>query len=464
MTQYIIHRDNELTHYGVPGTKWGIRRYQNKDGSYKPGAEGRYYTPVGKIARNTLQAKAKKVEKERSTAERFKSLISSNKSNNTSSGGGSTSDKKNEKPIDKTVLGKDINVKDASEKLDTSKDSTKKSSSKKSSSSSSETNSFKISQLTDKIENLFDMDDMTDEDWEKMELSNSDIDEIDNLITQYRAWRSGNKSNTKKLKKIDEFVERYTAWKSFHAKHMESRELYIMHWGVPGMKWGIRRYQNKDGSYKPGAEGRYAPDKSSRSSEKTKSEDYVRSRSKSTEEMSDDELRNAVNRLNNERQYKMYKKELDKDEETKSESKSETDNKQLSKKERKRLEKEADKEAEKKRKEEKKEFDKLLKKGPSNLTNEELQKVIDRLNKEKNLKQLREEQRSPTEKALRKTVDSIAEVWRDVLISEIKNSASRRANKAANDLQNELDSINVDKMKIQNGFDQIKRARERLKK
>lgn len=464
MTQYIIHRDNELTHYGVPGTKWGIRRYQNKDGSYKPGAEGRYYTPVGKIARDTLQAKAKKVEKARSTAERFKSLISSNKSNNTSSGGGSTSDKKNEKPIDKTVLGKDINVKDASEKLDTSKDSTKKSSSKKSSSSSSETSSFKISQLTDKIENLFDMDDMTDEDWEKMELSESDISEIDNLITQYRAWRSGNKSNTKKLKKIDEFVERYTAWKSSHAKHMEPRELYVMHWGVPGMKWGIRRYQNKDGSYKPGAEGRYAPDKSSRSSEKTKSEDYVRSRSKSTEEMSDDELRNAVNRLNNERQYKMYKKELDKDEETKSESKSETDNKQLSRKERKRLEKEADKEAEKKRKEEKKEFDKLLKKDTSKLTTEELQKVIDRLNKEKTVRQLKEEQRSPTEKALRKTVDSIAEVWRDALVSEIKNSASRRANKAANDLQNEFDSIKVDKMKIQNGLDQIKRARERLKK
>lgn len=33
MFDYIIGKDGELYHYGVKGQKWGVRRYQNKDGS-----------------------------------------------------------------------------------------------------------------------------------------------------------------------------------------------------------------------------------------------------------------------------------------------------------------------------------------------------------------------------------------------------------------------------------------------
>lgn len=38
----IMYTESYLAHHGVKGQKWGTRRYQNEDGSYKPGAEGRY--------------------------------------------------------------------------------------------------------------------------------------------------------------------------------------------------------------------------------------------------------------------------------------------------------------------------------------------------------------------------------------------------------------------------------------
>lgn len=43
MDRKVVVYGEELYHFGVPGQKWGVRNYQNEDGSYKPGAEGRYY-------------------------------------------------------------------------------------------------------------------------------------------------------------------------------------------------------------------------------------------------------------------------------------------------------------------------------------------------------------------------------------------------------------------------------------
>lgn len=68
----------------------------------------------------------------------------------------------------------------------------------------------------------------------------------------------------------------------------------LSHWGIKGMKWGQRRYQNKDGSLTPAGKKRYDDSH----------EDYRRAHDKkSVKQMSDRELRERNNRLQMEKQY-----------------------------------------------------------------------------------------------------------------------------------------------------------------
>lgn len=61
---------NELYHYGIPGQKWGIRRYQNKDGSLTPAGkkkaaklEEKYKQVTGRNIRKQIAKKAKTAPK-----------------------------------------------------------------------------------------------------------------------------------------------------------------------------------------------------------------------------------------------------------------------------------------------------------------------------------------------------------------------------------------------------------------
>lgn len=73
-------------------------------------------------------------------------------------------------------------------------------------------------------------------------------------------------------------------------------EYEIYHAGIKGMKWGIRRYQNADGSLTPAGKKRYGEDVH---------EDYRRAHDKKRiEQMSDKELQARNNRLQQEQNYK----------------------------------------------------------------------------------------------------------------------------------------------------------------
>lgn len=54
MTVYICERSNKLQHHGIKGQKWGVRRFQNKDGSLTPAGKKRYADDIV-IEKGTIQ-------------------------------------------------------------------------------------------------------------------------------------------------------------------------------------------------------------------------------------------------------------------------------------------------------------------------------------------------------------------------------------------------------------------------
>ena len=80
---------------------------------------------------------------------------------------------------------------------------------------------------------------------------------------------------------------------------MEDNQLY--HWGIKGQRWGVRRWQNKDGSLTPAGKKRYDDDNGRDGS----SEDSKRAHdtTKKVGDMDDNELRSRINRLQMEDQY-----------------------------------------------------------------------------------------------------------------------------------------------------------------
>ena len=74
----------------------------------------------------------------------------------------------------------------------------------------------------------------------------------------------------------------------------------LIHYGILGMKWGVRRYQNKDGTLTSAGKKRYSNNDNIKEAPQKNTEEPKK---KSVKDMSDEELRREVNRMQLEQNY-----------------------------------------------------------------------------------------------------------------------------------------------------------------
>lgn len=220
--------NNNLQHHGIKGQKWGVRRFQNKDGSLTAKGKKRYND-------DEYDEERERLEQEVAARRGVKYVRKTKKERE-------AEDAENERQENERRSKEDAAYKRTEDKM---------------------------KEIDKKLQAKYDF---------------NSSDDVDKYYKEYdEEW----------------FKILYEERKKEGLAHLDMSKDELYHYGIKGQKWGVRRFQNKDGSLTPAGRKRQK-----QNDDGPIHEDYSKSHNtKSVKSMSDKELRDRINRLNMERQY-----------------------------------------------------------------------------------------------------------------------------------------------------------------